>query len=167
MSNFKEIKPEEIQGNNIQMIGDEWMLITASDGQNVNAMTASWGCTGVLWSQPVAICHVRPQRYTYQFTEKSDFLTLSFFDRKYRKELAYFGSHSGRDGDKFAATGLTPVTDGNYSYPAEADMVLCCRKLYADDIKPECFVSQEPLSHYEKNDFHRMYVCLIEKVLKK
>jgi flavin reductase (DIM6/NTAB) family NADH-FMN oxidoreductase RutF len=84
MKTFKEIKPTEIKGNPIHLIGQEWMLITAGTPQHFNTMTASWGSMGELWFKPVCFCFVRPQRYTYEFMEKSDVFTLSFFDEQYK-----------------------------------------------------------------------------------
>ena len=46
-------------------------------------------------------------------------------------------------------------------------MVLLCRKLYADDIKEDRFISQDPMFTYKDKDFHRFYICRIEKVLKR
>ena len=44
---------------------------------------------------------------------------------QYRAALRYCGSHSGRDGDKWAASGLTTAyTDGGVPYVAQAELVL-------------------------------------------
>ena len=167
---FSHIDPRSVTDNIFKLIGNDWMLITAADPATgkVNTMTASWGAAGILWNKPVGIAFIRPQRYTYEFTEKADRMTFAFFDETYRKELQYCGSHSGRDGDKFAATGLTPAfTEGEnpVPYPAEARLVLVCRKLYADDLKEGCFIDPALLSNYKAKDYHRFYVCEIEDVL--
>lgn len=146
---------------------DEWMLICASDGERVNAMTASWGCFGILWSRRVAVCFIRPQRYTFELTEKSNRLALAFFADEHHKALAYMGSSSGRDGDKFEATGLHAVKDKNGTpYPAEADIVLLCKKLYAGRLEKDAFFDKEIIEkHYPADDYHQMYVCEIEQLL--
>ena len=79
MNRFETISPSEID-RILDRIGKDWMLISASDGTRTNTMTASWGCMGVLWNKPVAVCFIRPQRYTYEIVESTDRLTLSFFD---------------------------------------------------------------------------------------
>ncbi|MDR3643459.1 MAG: flavin reductase family protein, partial [Clostridia bacterium] len=43
MSGFREISPEDLQGNVFEQIGRQWMLITAGDKAGFNTMTASWG----------------------------------------------------------------------------------------------------------------------------
>lgn len=168
MSKFEVIRPEDADPI-FDRIGKQWMLISASDGTTANTMTASWGGCGVLWNQPVAVCYLRPQRYTYTFCERSDTLSLAFLPEEYRKALVYCGSHSGRDvGDKFRAAGLTcTYTEDGIPYPAEAETVFLCRKLYADDLKEGCFTDASPLAEYPAKDFHRFYICKIEKVLRK
>ena len=43
--------------------------------------------------------------------------------------------------------------------PAEASLVLVCRKLYAQDLKEECFVERSVIEpNYPDKDFHRMYI---------
>ena len=166
MSSFKEITPYEVE-NSMKLIGKDWMLITASDGEKVNTMTASWGSMGVLWGKNVCTVYIRPSRYTYEFTEKSEKLSLSFFDEKYRDALRYCGTKSGRDCDKLSDTSLTTAMVDGAPVICEAKLVLICRKLYADDITKDKFTSEEPLSTYSGGDFHRFYICEIEKVLKR
>ncbi len=153
--------------NAVERIGKEWMLITAAADGKVNTMTASWGCVGELWNKPVAICFVRPQRYTYEFTEKSDTLSLSFFGKDHRAELAVCGRESGRDIDKFEKTGLKVAYCDGTPYIEQASDVLICRKIYVDDLKEDSFLSKELLRHYPIKDYHRVYICEIEKVLSK
>ncbi len=170
MSDFVSVMPATLPDNFFSRIGDDWMLITAANSEGaVNTMTASWGCAGILWNKPVAICFIRPQRHTYAFTEEADTLTLSFFPKDaYRDALRYCGTKSGRDVDKFAATGLTvKKTAEGTPYVGEANLVLVCRKLYADDLKENCFIDPEMLKHYAAKDYHRFYVCEITEVLVK
>ncbi len=165
---WKEISPLEIE-NAMKKIGKDWMLIVAKDEQNggVNAMTASWGCMGVLWNKNVAVCLIRPQRYTYGLVEKAERISLAFPDAAYRDAMTLCGRRSGRDCDKLKEAGLTTEELDGVSVIREASMTLICRKLYADDLKPECFLDDTLLSHYPERDFHRVYVCEIERVYRK
>ena len=166
MNGFKEINATEVE-NSVKLIGSEWMLITAGDGENINCMTASWGSLGVLWNKNVCTCFIRPQRHTFGIVEKTDRISFSFFGEGYRKELSFCGSRSGRDTDKFAETGLSVSFVNETPIINEARLVLVCRKLYADFIKKENFVDPALLSNYKYGDFHKFYVCEIEKVLLK
>ena len=145
------------------------MLITAGSLENWNTMTASWGQLGVLWNLPVAICYIRPHRYTFDFAEKSDYYTLSFFEEKYRPVLQFCGSKSGRDYDKAKETGITPIsTDLQNVCFSEARLVLECKKLYSDDLKPEGFIDHMLVKkNYPKSDFHRFYIGEIVNALEK
>lgn len=167
MSTFKEIKPELINDNIFDLIGRQWMLVTAGSSEKFNTMTASWGGAGVLWSKPVAFSFIRPQRYTYEFLENSDYYTLTFFDEKYRDALKFCGSHSGRNCDKIKETGLTPVKYDDTTYFDEAKLVLVCRKLYIQDLEAKNFIDKDIASTYTADDLHRVYVGEIEKVLVK
>ena len=150
-------------------LNKDWMLITAGNRNVANSMTASWGAFGILWNQPVAICFVRPQRYTFTLIEGEDTLTLAFFDEEWKKALSYMGKSSGRDGDKYAACGMTVAHDENGTpYPAQARSVLTCRKLYAGRLDENAFLDPTLIEkNYPTKDFHQMYVCKIEAVLQR
>lgn len=163
MSEFKRIRPDAMSGNFISQIGSQWALLTAAkpDG-TYNTMTVSWGGVGVLWGKPVCFLFVRSQRYTHQFTEAGDRITLSFFGDTYREKLAYCGRVSGRDTDKAADCGLTPARKDGYVFFAEASRVIACRKLYADEIREGGFLDPATVeAHYKTKDFHTVYVCEI------
>jgi flavin reductase (DIM6/NTAB) family NADH-FMN oxidoreductase RutF len=166
MKTFTEIKPVGIPGNPIHLIGQEWMLITAGTPEHLNTMTASWGGMGELWFKPVCFCFVRPQRYTYEFMEKSDAFTLSFFDDKYKPQLNFCGSRSGRETDKVGECGFTVREANNGSaFFEEARLVLECRKLYFQDLDPANFLDEAIMKNYPQDDFHRMYIGEITRTL--
>jgi flavin reductase (DIM6/NTAB) family NADH-FMN oxidoreductase RutF len=165
MEEFKAIEPGKISGNAFDLIGRQWMLITAGDKSGFNTMTASWGGLGVLWGGPAAFCFVRPQRYTDVFLKKSDRFSLSFYDERWRKALSLCGSKSGRDCDKVAEAGLTPVFDDGTVYFEQARLVLVCRKLYMDAIRPGSFLVPEIAKNYPDRDYHNVYIGAVEKAL--
>ena len=165
MNEFTIIKPEELSANAFSTIGKDWLLITAEVEGKVNTMTASWGGLGVMWHKNAAFIFIRPQRYTYEFAEREERLSLSFFDGERREALAFCGKASGRDCDKIAEAGLSTEFYGNTPYIAEAKYVLICHKIYVDDIREDKFLTSELLRHYPIKDYHRVYVCEIETVL--
>lgn len=169
MTQFTEISPVDIRHNPFQIVGRDWMLITAGTPDSFNTMTASWGAWGRLWERDVAICYVRPQRYTYGFMERSSVYTLSFYEEQWRPALEYCGSHSGREVDKARETGLTPFeTPGRAVAFEQAKLVLECQKLYFGDIQEAGFVDKAVMNEvYPRKDFHRFYVGLIVRALTK
>ncbi|MBQ1474472.1 MAG: flavin reductase [Ruminococcus sp.] len=168
MSNFMEISPYGINDNTFELIGKDWALVTAGEPGDFNTMTISWGGMGIMWNRPVAFTFIRPQRYTFGYTENNEFFSLCFFDDSYRKALSYCGSHSGRDVDKVKETGLTPAfTKENVPYFEEARLVLVCRKMYAQDLNAKSVIDADVFRCYGEDDYHRMYVSEIVKVLKR
>ena len=163
MTDFKEINPSEINDNVIKLIGSDWMLITAGDHVRQNCMTASWGGVGVMWNYPVAVAVIRPQRYTFEFTEREELMTLSFLGEEHRKALTYCGTHSGRDEDKIHNAGLSiAFTDEDVPAIAQAHLVLECKKLYCDMLKTECFLDNSIIEKwYAAQDFHKAYILEI------
>ncbi len=170
---MKELDIKNLVVDPIHRIANDWMLITAGDDRSgYNTMTASWGHLGSIWGHnsglPTAVIYVRPQRYTKEFVDREPLYTLCFFGPEYKKTLGYLGSHSGRDGDKVAAAGLTPVFGEGYTYFAEADLVLVCRKLYRAPILEEGFLDRDVLEDcYPKRDFHDLYIGQIVKAFAK
>lgn len=166
--NYRQIDPTEIKDNLIRLLASDWMLVTAGTPEKFNTMTANWGGTGYLWNKNIAFVFVRPERYTYGFMESTEGFTLTFFDEKYRDALNLCGAKSGRDCNKVAEAGLTPLftTSGLPAF-AEARIVMECRKLYASQLTREAFLDGEPLkTHYStKGGLHRMYIAEITKCL--
>lgn len=159
-----------LKGEDIfSLIGKEWMLVTAGTEGNVNTMTASWGGMGWLWNKPVAFVFIRPERYTHDFVERTDRMTLSFLGEKHRKALQLCGSVSGRDRDKIGEAGLTPVVlqTGATTF-AEARLVLDCRKLYKADMSADGFIDSEVLARWYNDKpgggLHTLYIAEIEGV---
>ncbi|MFN2313625.1 MAG: flavin reductase family protein [Bacteroidales bacterium] len=163
---YSQIDPTEIDDNLIRLIASDWMLVTAGTSEKFNTMTANWGGMGYLWKRPVAFVFVRPERYTYGFTESSAGFTLTFFDEKYREALNLCGTKSGRDCDKVAEAGLTPYfTENGYPAFTQAKLVFECRKLYATMLTRDAFTDDRPLrEHYNTTGgLHKLYIAEIEK----
>ena len=141
-----------------ELIGNDWMLITAGNKEKFNTMTASWGTIGILWNKKVATCFIRPQRYTFEFIEKNDYFSLSFFDSSYKDILKLCGTKSGREIDKVKETNLTPCFENVAPYFKEAHTVLVCKKIYSQFIDPECILDKSIEKNYPNKDYHKMYV---------
>lgn len=156
--------------NIFDLIGRDWMLITAGSVEKFNTMTASWGGLGWLWNKPVAFIFIRQERYTYEFIESSDRVTLSFYPEEMRNALQTCGTLSGRDCNKVEKAGLTPhvLESGGVTFK-EASMTLDCRKLFKTEIDEEGFVDREILGKWygkqQGGSFHSVYVVEIEEIL--
>jgi flavin reductase (DIM6/NTAB) family NADH-FMN oxidoreductase RutF len=153
--------------------GQEWTLITARDDRpggdaDWNTMTAAWGGLGVLWSRDVAFMFIRPSRRTFDFANAAPLFTLSFFDGSHRGALDFCGAKSGRDVDKAAGAGLSPILFGDTPGEGkiagalgfkEAKEIIVCRKLYTHDFDPAAFLDAPSIEEaYHGSDYHRMYI---------
>lgn len=163
---LKELDPKELNENPFQLIGNEWLLVTAEKDGKCNTMTASWGGLGVMWGKDVAFIVIRPQRYTKEFIDGSGTLSLSILPDGHKKDYSYLGTVSGRNEDKIAKVGLTVAHDGETPYFEEARLVLICEKLFAQPYTPDSFLDEAILQRwYPDKDYHTLYICEIKKVL--
>ena len=164
---MKEINIRDIKENPVSLIADGWGLVTAGNEEKFNTMTVSWGGLGEIWGKDVAFIFIRPQRYTYEFLEKEELFTLSFYGEEMKDALKICGSKSGRDIDKAEVCGLTPVfTDGSVTFE-QAEYTLVCRKMASQFIDPAGFIDSAIENNYPNKDYHKVYIGEILKVYKK
>ena len=167
---FEQVDISSLELNPFSTLETDNFLITAGTGDSWNTMTAAWGFFGIMWSKPVFAIVVRDSRYTYEFLQKAKGYTVSFFSPEYKKALQFCGSHSGRDTDKAAATGLLPVvvepSDGLELVTFEqANMVFCCTIASKTVLDPSQFIDPKIVGNYPKKDYHSMYIGYIDQVL--
>lgn len=167
---FEQVDISSLEFNPFQALETDNFLITAGDGDAWNTMTAAWGFFGNMWAKNSFGIVVRDSRHTYGFLEQAKGFTVSFFPPEYKKALQFCGSHSGRDTDKAAATGLKPVVvdsgDGLELVTFEqANMVFCCTKASRTILSPDQFLDPRIESCYPKKDYHTLYIGFIDQVL--
>lgn len=164
---MKEINIRDIKVSAPELISDGWGLVTCGTGEKFNTMTVSWGALGEIWGKDAAFIFIRKRRYTYEFLENNSLFTLSFYDKKYRDALSLCGTKSGREINKPASAGLTPLfTDGTVTF-GEAKYTLVCRIMAATELTPDTFLDGEIKDCYDENidgDYHKMYIGEIVKV---
>lgn len=166
MNHYKEISPEVLRKNPFQLIGKEWMLITAGNEAKANTMTASWGGLGVMYGKNVAYIVVRPQRYTKEFLDREMTFSLSFLDKEYKTALNYLGSVSGRNEDKISKSGLTLAFSDGTPYFGEATNVLICKKLFRQTMQEDSLLEDKlKTTWYPNKDYHILYIAEITKAL--
>ena len=155
---FRQIDHKEFN-NCFDKFKNEWALLSVGPLDNHNAMTVAWAGLGYLWRKEVAFIFVRPSRHTFKFSENNDFFALSFFDEQYRDALSYYGTKSGRDVNKDEACNFHPFELNNVTIYEEARTTIICKKIYADDIKPELFLDNDIEKCYPDHSYHKMYIC--------
>lgn len=168
MKNFRSIDVKDFSCDPFQKIGNEWFLITAEKNKKVNTMTASFGGLGIFWNHNVVFIFIKGARYTKEFIDESDTFSISFYDtEKYRKDMTYLGSVSGRDENKIEKVGFTIVHEDEIPYFEEANTVLLCKKLSSHHLAPEGILNPEILKKWysDGKGYHNMYVGQILRVL--
>ena len=112
-----------------------WVVGTYDQMGKPNIMTAAWA--GICCSKPPALSvSVRKARYTYNNIVEHQAFTMNVPSEDYAAEADYVGMVSGKNVDKFPATGLTPVKSDlvNAPYVKEFPMVLECRVIHTIEI---------------------------------
>lgn len=154
-NSFISIKPKDIKENPIKLFGDDWAVVAAGTKDDFNELTVSWGALGDAWwnNMPIAIIFVSATRYTQKYLEANETFSINIFPPEYRKATAYIGSHSGRDEDKIAATGLKVDFSENQTplFP-EARLIIECKKVYAHDLDRSKF-SESLIGSYSQKVF--------------
>lgn len=105
------------------------------DQERPNIMTVAWG--GLCSSKPPSIAvSMREATYTHGNIVRSQAFTVNIPSAAQATAADYAGIYSGRDVDKFAATGLTPVKSDlvDAPYIAEFPLVLECKLIHTFDL---------------------------------
>jgi len=112
------------------------LVVGTYDGEGKpNVAVAAWG--GICCSRPPAIqVSFRRATYTHGNIVRGGAFTISIPPEHYAKEVDYFGLVSGRDVDKFAVTGLTPVrgTHVDAPYVGEFPLVVECKLIHTLEV---------------------------------
>lgn len=178
---MKLLNIKDLKINPIDLIGNKWMLVSAGKKNKFNTMTASWGQIGALWGHGLngkgtVTIFIRPSRYTDRFINTNKCFSLSFFDDKYKKDLSYLGSHSGRDENKISKTKLHAKFIDQVPTFKEASLVLICRKIYKGKINQKGFIDKSIITSFYKNatkniynnsSYHNVYIGEILKIYTK
>jgi flavin reductase (DIM6/NTAB) family NADH-FMN oxidoreductase RutF len=107
-----------------------WIVGSYDEAGKANAMAAAWG--GICCSKPPCIAvSLREERHSYASILARRAFTISVPSVRFAAQADYFGIASGKDEDKFAATGLTPVRSDLVDAPfvGEFPLVLECTLL--------------------------------------
>jgi len=136
------------------------LLLASKDANGrPNAMTIGWGTIGSVWGKPLWIVLVRPSRYTYQCIEATGDFTVNVPPPSLTEVVAFCGSKSGRDYDKFAALSLTAVPGKSVNVPVIEQCVVNyeCRVVHHNDVLPSELAGEIQNSAYKSGDYHRVY----------
>lgn len=97
-------------------------------GEAPNLITLAW--TGNVNSEPAMLfVSIRPSRYSYDIVKTTGEFVLNIPSAAQARAVDYCGVTSGRDVDKFAETGFTPIEVKGASCPgvAECPVNISCK----------------------------------------
>lgn len=112
-----------------------WVIGTYDKDSKPNIMTAAWG--GICCSKPPCVTvSLRKATYSYGSIMERRAYTVNVPSEMYAKEADYAGIVSGKNTDKFAETGLTPVKSEfvEAPYVAEFPLILECKVIHVNEI---------------------------------
>lgn len=112
-----------------------WLVGSYDRDGKPNIATVAWG--GVCCSNPPAVTiSLRKARHSYDSIMERKAFTVSVASSQFVREADYAGIASGRNADKFAVAGLTPVASElvDAPYVGEFPLVLECRLLQTVEI---------------------------------
>lgn len=134
------------------------VFLTVKHGDKLNTMTIGWGGITNFWSVPVFIVPVRQSRYTYSLINGANDFSVSIpVNVSLKKALAYCGSHSGRDVDKYKEAGLSTISAKTISSPiiSQCDLHFECKIVYQQLMDPNRLDPAIKEKWYP--DYHTMY----------
>lgn len=140
-------------------------LLTSGSINDFNTMTIGWGMIGTIWRKKTFIVYVKPTRYTYNYMENNDYFTVTFFKEKYKEEMVYLGTKSGRDTNKVKDVNFHPLEIDNGVTFKEAYCTILCKKYYYTDIDKNNIPEEAVDRYYKDNSLHRVYYGEIIKIL--
>jgi flavin reductase (DIM6/NTAB) family NADH-FMN oxidoreductase RutF len=107
-----------------------WVIGSYNSAGQANASVAAW--VGICSSNPPAVAvSFRKERASYDNIMEHKAFTVNIASEEYAAQTDYFGTVSGKNTDKFAETGLTPVKSDlvDAPYVEEFPLILECRLL--------------------------------------
>lgn len=164
-----EIKYNELVKETLDQLPNG-IFLTVKDQDKLNTMIIGWGNIGIIWRKPIFQVLVRYSRYTYQLLENAGEFTVSVpLNKDLKKAIAFCGTKSGRDFDKFKECNLTAEQGRVLNTPiiGECDLHYECKVVYQQAIEPALLNQELKSQVYPKLDYHVMYFGEIVACYKK
>lgn len=155
-----QVKFDEYAPQAVEQLRKDGAFLTVRQGDKLNTMTIGWGTIGYIWRLPIFTVLVRHNRYTYQLLKDNDSFSVSIpLDDSLKSQLAFCGSKSGRDTDKFKECLLTPQPAQVISTPviAECPLHYECAIVYAQPMELGSMSPEVQQNCYQNQALHTIY----------
>lgn len=142
-----------------RMTREGLLLVTADKNGRPNVMTIGWGSLGSVWGKDVFIILVRPSRYSYTLLEQVPQFTVNVPTPGLASAVAFCGSVSGRDCDKFAQAQLTTISAQETNVPVieQCPVNYQCKVIHRTDMVTGDVPDDVKKQFYPADDYHRVY----------
>lgn len=133
-------------------------FLTVKSGEVLNTMTIGWATIGYAWKKPIMMVMVRDSRHTFGVIEKAADFTVSVPSADMKKEIAFCGTKSGRDVDKFKECGFKAAPSRQVASPILQipGIHFECRIVYKNAVDP-ARLTRDYDSIYPEKDYHTLY----------
>ena len=144
----------------LDLLQDPGLLLASADAAGKpNAMAIGWGTIGIIWGKPMYCVLVRPSRFTFGLIEETNDFTVNVPYPEMSDIVAYCGTVSGRDHDKFAEKGLTATPGRKVKSPIieECAVHYECQVVHKNKVIPRELTRGILERAYPNGDFHTVY----------
>ena len=134
-------------------------FLTVKSADAFNTMTIGWATFGFIWQKPIMMVAVRPTRHTFGIIEKSSDFTVTIPAGDMSKAIAFCGSKSGRDVDKFKMCNLEIADGQNVASPIikVPGTHFECKIVYKSAMNEAFLDKNYDKAIYPLKDYHTLY----------
>jgi flavin reductase (DIM6/NTAB) family NADH-FMN oxidoreductase RutF len=155
---MKDLNYMSIAEDNLKKIR-KGAFLTVKAGNQLNTMTIGWATFGLIWQKPIMMVAVRSSRHTFGIIEAAEDFTVTVPAGDLAKEIAFCGSKSGRDLDKFKMCNLEIINGSRVVSPIikTSGHHYECRIVYKSAMNPVNLDHNYDASLYPQKDYHTLY----------
>ena len=155
---MKDLNYMSIAEDNLKKIR-KGAFLTVKAGTMINTMTIGWATFGFIWQKPIMMVAVRSSRHTFGIMEAAEDFTVTVPGGDMEKEIAFCGSKSGRDLDKFKKCNLETVKAGKVVSPIikTPGHHYECKIIYKSAMNPAHLDKNFDTTLYPQKDYHTLY----------
>ncbi len=134
-------------------------FLTVKVAEAQNTMTIGWATIGFIWQKPIMMVAVRPTRHTFGIIEKAQDFTVTVPSGDMGKAIAFCGTKSGRDVDKFKMCNLETADGLKVLSPIiKVPGIHYECKIVLKSAMNEAFLDKEyDKALYPQKDYHTLY----------
>ncbi|MBW2000215.1 MAG: flavin reductase family protein [Deltaproteobacteria bacterium] len=154
---MKRMNPETVAERLISQISKGAFLTVKAD-KDLNTMTIGWAMIGIAWRRPTLMVMVRNSRYTFGIIERASDFTVSLPTTDMKEAIAFCGTKSGRDVDKYKECKLELAEAQKVTSPIikTPGIHFECKIGFKAPMDPQ-FLDSEYDKLYPAKDYHTLY----------